>query len=262
MARYCTICNNKLGIFHRQPICSHCTKTKYSDFFIDTNIKTLPDLPNKELDDIKKFNIEKITSLYDKLLEYYTDDNIMTETEITNLAKISNHFNLTSEQNRHDDTILPHKVKNHLNKNGHLPKINNELFIEFNLNFDKENLYNCGYCELYTMKSYSRYVPGYRGVSIYGFKVGRVPGQRVSEKLPTKKSGGKFIITDKGFYYVPSDYGNMVKIPHNKILNCGGDEKFLHIYKNGRQSPYLFAMTLGNIKINLLGLDVLRNNAN
>ena len=81
-------------------------------------------------------------------------------------------------------------------------------------------------------------------------------------KLPTKKSGGKFIITDKGFYYVPSDYGNMVKIPHNKILNCGGDEKFLHIYKNGRQSPYLFAMTLGNIKINLLGLDVLRNNAN
>ena len=261
MARYCLLCDKKLSFFYRKPICKDCVETKYNHFFIRENILTLPDLPTPQLEELKKFGSDKILTLYETLLEKYTSDNIMTETEIANLEKVSNFFGITAEENKHDDVILPHKVKNYLDKHGHLPSVNSDMFESFNLHFNGEELYNCGYCSLYALKSYSRYIPGSRGVSVYGFKVGRVQGQRVSETLPAPKSEGKFVMTDKGFYYIPNTYGNMVKLPYNKIINYGGDDEFLHIYKNGRQSPYLFFMSLGNIKISLLGLDYLKGQA-
>lgn len=84
---------------------------------------TRPKLDEKELSELKKFGKERTVSLYDKLLEEYTADNIMTEEEIANLEKISNSFELTPEETKHDIIIYPHKIKNYINENNKLPTL-------------------------------------------------------------------------------------------------------------------------------------------
>lgn len=260
MAKHCLICDSKLGIFYRKDVCKQCLEEKYDKFFTDNSILLLPKLEQKELDDLKKFGKERIVSLYDKLLEVYTSDNIMTKEEISNLEKISKDFELTPDETKHDIIIYPHKVKNYINENNKLPTLDHDQFKEWGIRIqDDEEYYSSGFANLYEMKAHSKYIPGSRGVSIYGFKVGRVQGQRISEQLPMQKSTGKYVITNKRFYYVSDSYGKMTKIDLKKIMSFDSDPDFLIINTHTRQKPYLFRMSLTNIKTSLIGLDFLLN---
>lgn len=147
-----------------------------------------------------------------------TEDDIMTEEEIVNLEKILKSFELTQEETKHDIVIYPHKLKNYITENDKLPTLNEDTFKKFGIRIQNdEEYFSCGISNLYEMKAYSRYIPGSRGVSIYGFKVGRVQGQRISEQLPVQKSTGKYIMTNKRFYYVSDSYGKMTKIDLKKL---------------------------------------------
>ena len=261
MAKHCKVCDSKLGMFYRKDVCKQCLEVKYDKFFTKDVILSLPKLDEKELDELKKFGKERIISLYDKLLEEYTSDNIMTEEEITNLEKISKSFELTPEETKHDIIIYPHKIKNHINKNNKLPTLNYDRFKESGIKIQNdEEYYSFGISSLYEMKAHSTYIPGSRGVSIYGFKVGRVPGQRISEQRPVQKSTGKYIVTNKRFYYVSDSYGQMTKIDLKKIMSYDSDPDFIIINTHTRQKPYLFQMSLTDIKTTLIGLDFLLNN--
>lgn len=234
---------------------------KFDKFFTDDSILTLPNLDEKKLVELKKFGKERIISLYDKLLEEYTSDNIMTEEEITNLEKVSKPFELTPDETKHDIIIYPHKIKNYIDKNNSLPTLDYDRFKEFGIRIqDDEEYYSSGVSNLYEMKSHSKYIAGSRGVSIYGFKVGRVQGQRISEQLPVQKSTGKYVLTNKRFYYVSDSYGKMTKIDLKKIMSYDSDPDFLIINTHTRQKPYLFQMSLTNIKTTLIGLDFLLDN--
>jgi len=261
MARHCNVCETKLGFIYRKDVCKHCLEVKYDKFFTRDAILILPKLEEKELDELKKFGKERMVSLYDKLLEEYTLDNIMTEEEISNLEKISKSFELTPEETKHDEIIYPHKIKNYINKNNKLPTLNYDKFKEWGIRIqDDEEYYSSGISNLYEMKAHSRYIAGSRGVSIYGFKVGRVQGQRISEQLPVQKSTGKYILTHKRFYYVSDSYGKMTKIDLKKIMSYDSDPDFIIINTHTRQKPYLFQMPLTDIKTTLIGLDFLLDN--
>lgn len=180
MAKQCEVCDSKLGIFYRKDVCKQCLE-KFDEFFTDDSILTLPNLDEKELVELKKFGKERIVSLYDKLLEEYTSDNIMTEEEITNLEKVSKPFELTPDETKHDIIIYPHKIKNYIDKNNRLPTLDFDRFKEFGIRIqDDEEYYSSGVSNLYEMKAHSKYIAGSRGVSIYGFKV---EGYKVKEFL-------------------------------------------------------------------------------
>ena len=260
MAKQCHVCDSKLGILYRKDVCKQCLE-KFDRFFTDDSILTLSNLDEKELVDLKKFGKERTISLYDKLLEEYTSDNIMTEEEITNLEKVSKPFELSPEETKHDIIIYPHKIKNYINKNNHLPTLDSDRFKEFGIRIqDDEEYYSSGFSNLYEMKAHSKYIAGSRGVSIYGFKVGRVQGQRISEQLPAQKSTGKYVLTNKRFYYVSDTYGKMTKIDLKKIMSYDSDPDFLIINTHTRQKPHLFQMSLTDIKTTLIGLDFLLDN--
>lgn len=261
MAKHCNVCGSKLGFLYRKDVCKQCLEEKFDTFFTPDAILLLAKLEEKELAELKKFGKERIVSLYDKLLEEYTSDNIMTEEEITNLEKISKSFELTPEETKHDIIIYPHKIKNYINENNKLPTLDHERFEGWGIRIQKdEEYYSSGFCNLYEMKAHSTYIPGSRGVSIYGFKVGRVQGQRISEQVPAQKSAGKYILTHKRFYYVSDSYGKMTKIDLKKIMSYDSDPDFLIINTHTRQKPYLFEMSLSNIKTTLIGLDFLLDN--
>jgi len=258
--RYCIVCNSKLGIFYGKDVCKQCLEKKYNKFFLNDAILSLPKLDESELRELKKFGKARIISLYDKLLEEYTSDNIMTEEEIANLEKISKLFELTPEETKHDTIIYPHKIKNYINQNNTLPRLDYDGFKESGIRIqDDEEYYSFGISNFYEMKAHSRYIPGSRGVSIYGFRVGRVAGQRISEQLPVQKSTGQYIMTNKRFYYVSDAYGEMTKIDLKKIMSYDADPEFIIINTHTRQKPYLFRMSLINIKTTLIGLDFLLN---
>lgn len=260
MAKHCNVCDSKLGFLYRKDVCKQCLELKYNRFFTKDAILLLSKLEENELNELKKFGKERMISLYDKLLEEYTSDNIMTEQEIADLEKISKSFELTPEETKHDTIIYPHKVKNYINANNALPTLNHDRFKEWEIRIQEdEEYYSSGFANLYEMKAHSKYIPGSRGVSIYGFKVGRVQGQRISEQLPVQKSTGKYIITHKRFYYVSDSYGKLTKIDLKKIMSFESDPDFLIINTHTRQKPYLFRMSLTDIKTSLIGLDFLLN---
>lgn len=261
MAKYCNVCNSKLGFFYRNDVCKQCLETKFDNFFKKDAILLLPKLNKHELEEIKKFGKERIVSLYDKLLEEYTSDNIMTEDEILDLENISKSFGLTVKETKHDEIIYSHKVKNLIDKNGELPALDYDQFEEWGIKIQNdEKYYSSGFANLYEMKAHSRYIQGSRGVSVYGFKIGRVEGKRISEQLPVQKSTGKYIITDKRFYYVSDSYGKITKIDMKKIMSFDYDPDFLIINTHTRQKPYLFQMSVVYIKTSMIGLDFILNN--
>ena len=261
MAKHCKVCETKLGVLYRKDICKQCLEIKFDRFFVKDVIHLLPKLDEKELGELKKFGKERIISLYDKLLVEYTSDNIMTEEEISNLEKISKFFELTPDETKHDIVIYPHKIKNYIDQNGTLPILNHDEFKEWGIRLQKdEEYYSSGFSNLYEMKSHSKYIPGSRGVSIYGFKVGRVQGQRISEQLPVQKSSGKYVITNKRFYYISDSYEKLTKIDLIKIMSYDSDPDFIIINTHTRQKPFLFRMSLTDIKTSLIGLDFLLNN--
>lgn len=256
MARFCNICKTKLGFFYRKPICKHCTITKYDVWYVGKKILELPNLSDDEIIQLKKFGIEKFIPLYDKLLEEYTSDNIMTEDEIIALERVSRLFNLSPKQNKHDEVILPHKVKNFIDDHNELPTVNKDHFKQMNMKLsDDENYFCSGLCNLYELRKESSYIAGSRGMSLYGFKVGRVQGQRVSHTVQRQKSIGNFVMTNKRLYYMPNTYDSVIKLDISKIIKYDYDDEFLIIYKHGRQKPHLFFMNEGDIKICKIGMD-------
>lgn len=256
MGRFCIICESKLGFLYRKPICKDCISTKYDIWFIGKKILELPNLSDDKIIELKKFDMEKFLPLYYKLLEEYTSDNIMTEDEINALDRVSKLFNLSPEQNKHDEIILPHKVKNYIDNNGGLPTVNQDHFNQMNMKLSDNEEYFCsGYCHLYELGKESGYIAGSRGVSVYGFKVGRVQGQRVSHTVQRLKSKGDFVMTNKRFYYMPNTYGSVIKLDILKIIKYDYHDEFLIIYKHGRQKPHLFLMSEGDMKICKIGMD-------
>ena len=110
MVKQCNMCETKLGFLYRKDVCKQCLETKFDRFFTQNEILILVKLEQNELEELKKLGKERIVSLYERLLEEYTSDNIMTEEEITNLEKISKVFELTPDETKHDEIIYPHKI--------------------------------------------------------------------------------------------------------------------------------------------------------
>ena len=259
MAKFCSICETKLGFFYRKPICKHCISTKYDVWYVGGKILELPNLSDDKIIQLKKFGIEKFIPLYEKLLEEYTSDNIMTEDEIIALDRVSRLFNLSPKQTKHDEVILPHKVKNYIDNNHEFPTVNEDHFKQMNMKLSDDEKYFCsGYCHLYELGKESKYIAGSRGVSLYGFKVGRVAGQRVSHTVQRLKTKGDFVMTDKRFYYMPNTYGSVIKLDILKIIKYDYNDEFLIIYKHGRQKPHLFLMGEGDMKICKIGMDYIQ----
>ena len=258
MGKQCKVCNVKLGMFYRKNICKNCLDEVYGKFLTKNSLLSLPKLDKEKLDELKKFGKEKIIMLYDKLLEEYTSDNIMTKEEITNLEILSKSFELTQQESKYNTVIYFHELKNDIEKNKKLPKLNYTKFKEDKIKIQNdEEFYSYGISSLYEMKAHSKYVSGSRGVNVFGFKVGRVQGKRVSELLPSQKSTGKFVITNKRFYYVSDSYAEMTKIDFKKIMSYDSDPEFIILNTHTRQKPYLFKMHISDIKTTLLGLDFL-----
>lgn len=257
MARFCKICEQKLGFFYRHPICKHCISTKYDIWLIGKKILELPNKSDDEIKQIKLFGTEKFTPLYHNLLEEYTSDGIMTEDEIFALERVSRLFNLSSNQSKEYSIILPHKVKNHIEDADELPIVDADYFKQMNMQLSADEKYFCsGICNLYELGRQSTYVRGSRGVTVFGFRgIGRVEGQRVSSTVKRQKSEGKFVMTDKRFYYMPNTYDSVIKLDILKIIKYDYDDEFLVIYKPNRQKPHLFHMSEGNIKICKIGMD-------
>ena len=238
MVKQCNMCETKLGFLYRKDVCKQCLETKFDRFFTQNEILILVKLEQNELEELKKLGKERIVSLYERLLEEYTSDNIMTEEEITNLEKISKVFELTPDETKHDEIIYPHKIKNYINENDRLPILDEDRFNGWGIKLQKdEEYYSSGFANLYEMKAHSKYILGSRGVSVFGFKVGRVQGQRISEQLPVQKSTGKYIITNKRVYYVSDSYGKMTKIDLKKIMSFESDPDFIIINTHTRQKP-------------------------
>ena len=261
MARRCIVCNVKSGMFYRKNACKNCLDNVYGKFLKKDFLLSLPKLDKEKLDELKKFGKERIIVLYDNLLEEYTSDNIMTKEEITNLETLSKSFELTQKESKYNTVIYLHELKNYIEKNKKLPKLNYGEFKEDRIKIQNdEEFYSYGVSSLYEMKSHSKYVSGSRGVNVFGFKVGRVQGKRISELLPTPKSTGKFVITNKRFYYVSDSYAEMTKIDLKKIMSYDSDPEFIILNTHTRQKPYLFKMHISDIKTTLLGLDFLLSN--
>ena len=257
MAKFCKICEQKLGFLYRKSICKHCISTKYDVWLIGNKILELPNRSDDEIIQLTAFGVEKILPLYYKLLEEYISDNLMTEDEIIALERVSRLLELSPQQNKHDEIILPHKVKNYIDKNNELPTVNQDNFEKMNMRLIDDEKYFCsGTCHLYELGKQSEYVAGSRGVSIFGVRgIGRVQGQRVSHTVQRLKSEGDFVMTDKRFYYMPNAYGSVIKLDILKIIKYDYDDEFLIIYKSGRQKPHLFFMSIGDIKICKIGMD-------
>lgn len=257
MARFCILCKQKLGFFYRKPICKHCISTKYDVWFNYPKILQLPNCTDNEIKELVLFGNEKMVVLYNKLLVEYTSDDLMTGGEIIALERVSKLMRLTPSQTQHDNVILPHKVKNHINENNKLPIVNEDDFKKINMNLQNDEEYFCsGLCDLYELGKQSEYIRGSRGVSIFGVSgIGRVQGQRVSHTVQRLKSKGNFVMTNKRFYYVPNTYGSVIKLDILKIVKYDYDDEFLIIYKPGRQKPYLIFMDIGNIKICKIAMD-------
>ncbi len=261
MARFCKICNKKLSFFYRKPICKHCISTKYDMWLVDQKILELPNRSDDDITQLTTFGVEKILPLYYKLLEEYISDNLMTEDEIIALERVSRLLKLTPQQSKHDEIILPHKVKNYINENNELPTVNEDSFKQMNMRLSDDEEYFCsGSCDLYELGKQSEYVRGSRGVSIFGVSgIGRVQGQRVSHTVQRLKSKGDFVMTNKRFYYMPNAYGSVIKLDILKIVKYDYDDEFLIIYKSGRQKPHLFFMSIGMIKVCKIGIDFIVN---
>jgi len=257
LARFCSICENKLSFFHRAKICQHCQVTKFDAYFNKEKILKLPHLSDDELDKLKNFGILKTLKLYNRLLEAYLEDQIMTEEEIANLKKISSAFSLSTTQSQEGTVIRPHKIQNFITKYQKLPELGVEYFEDLNINLkENEKLFDSGSANLYERRAVSQYIRGSRGVTVFGIRgIGRVQGQRVSHKEARIKSEGSYVITDKAFYYIPNMYGSMIKLKIDKILKYDYNDEFLYIFKHGRQNPYLFHMNFGDIKICVIGLN-------
>ncbi len=257
MTRFCIICNKKHGFFYRNPICKHCISTKYEVWFVSQKILQLPNCSDDEIRELVLFGSEKVVVLYNKLLEEYISDNLMTKEEILALERVSRLLTLSPRQTQHDKVILPHKVKNHINENNYLPSVNKDYFEQVDMKLrDDENYFCSGPCNLYELGRQSEYIRGSRGVSVFGVRgIGRVQGQRVSHTVQRFKSKGDFVMTDKRFYYMPNTYGMTIKLDILKIVKYDYDDDFLIIYKPRRQKPYLLSMGIGNIKICKIGMD-------
>jgi len=257
MTRFCIICNKKHSFFYRKSICKHCISTKYDVWFVSQKILQLPNCSDDIIKELILFGNENVLVLYNKLLKEYISDNLMTENEILALERVSRLLVLSPQQTQHDNVILPHKVKNFIDKNNVLPSVNKDYFEQIDMKLrDNENYFCSGSCTLYELGRQSQYVRGSRGVSIFGVSgIGRVQGQRVSHTVQRLKSNGRFIMTDKRFYYMPNNYGSVIKLDILKIVKYDYDNKFLIIYKPGRQKPYLLSMSIGNIKICKIGID-------
>ena len=208
MARFCVMCDEKLGVFYRKEYCKTCMNKDFTKWqSLIRSPKQLEKYSQTQIQEIISFGKKPIQKLYVALLNDYESDNQIDDLELETLGELQRLFDLTDREAHKHDVIFPYRIKNSIKVANHLPIVDAHRFEKINLNFKKnEDGYFVSATHLYEIKSVQvGYRRGSRGVSLYGFRFGNYRGHAIKENKLVKKSEGNLVMTDKNLYYLPNN---------------------------------------------------------
>lgn len=256
MAKFCEMCDEKMGLLARGNICKTCFPNYDEWAQLKNNISTLQTLSDQQLTVLQKFGKNPLEKLYTALYTEFESDQELDENELDTLDKIQTSFALTTDDVKYNDRVLPYVYVNEFKRLGALPTMSLDQVLGTPLVLKKgEVVHYASRATLDELRSVSLgYQGGSRGVSIriakgVTYRVGSHRGHIVKEDRLVKTSEGVLIVTNKRLFLIPEQGKKPVTIPINKIHFYRCSENGLELYKDGREKGYFFSMGFGAVEI-------------
>jgi hypothetical protein len=209
---------------------------------------------------IDEVNLEKIIYESSKLaVEQAFEDGILTEQEEKRLLEIINLLNFDQEKLKSDPLYIK-IVKGAIIRELLEGKIPQRLTIignlSFNLQKSEQPIWLFQNVKYYEMRTYTKYVGGYQGVSfriakgVY-YKIGGFKGNPVLTNKITYIDTGMLLVTDKHIYFG----GNLksFRIKYDKIVSYRGYKDGIEIQRDSLTAkPQIFRVDDGWFITNLI----------
>lgn len=264
MAKICKDCGKKLSffsIFSSVERCEDCEKqfqieqTKKADEInkLKGQLITSKEVSSSQLELLRQQKKEFLIKYYQEVIEGLTSDKELSNQEFAFLNQLQEGLNLTREEIKFDDLILPYVYVMSIREENQLPTFSN-------INFDDDSRVILKKDEKIHLGAFSivkeirttshSYEGGSHGVSFriikgVSYRVGAHKGQVRPVQSLVETSRGALIITNKRLLLHPAANNKPMDIPIKKIASFRCYPDGLEIYKAGREKGFLFSLSTG-----------------
>lgn len=264
MAKFCKDCGKKMSFFSFLSTATRCDECEKM-FQIEQRKKMneIAELKGKliatkeisvpQLELLKDQKKEFLIKYYQEIVQGLTADKELSEQEFVFLNYLQEGLNLTREEIKFDDLVLPYIFVASIRNENELPVLNS-------INFDDgshvilkkdEKIHLGAITILKEIRTTSHsYQGGSHGVSIrlmkgVSYRVGAHRGHVIPVQSLIETSRGALIITNKRLLLHPAPNNNPVSIPINKISSYRCYSDGLEVYKEGREKGFYFTLSSG-----------------
>ncbi|MFA4876562.1 MAG: hypothetical protein WC586_04045 [Methanoregula sp.] len=278
MGKICKDCGKSLGffsIFSTVERCEDCEKKFQSEQMVRANeinelkgqLISSKEISASQLELLKQQKKEFLIKYYQEILQGLTADKELSKQEFAFLDKLQEGLNLTREETKFDDLILPYLYVLSIRQDNDLPVFNEMNFDDGSRVILKkgEKIHLGGFSIVKEMRTTSHtYEGGSQGMSFrimkgVSYRVGATRGQIKPVQSLVETSRGAFIITNKRILLHPAPNNKPMDIPINKIASFRCYSNGLELYKEGREKGFLFSLSPGQSECAGIALNFLIN---
>ncbi|MDD1686247.1 hypothetical protein [Methanoregula sp.] len=276
MSNFCKNCGTPFSFFQRfsrRELCDTCLAkekaerakieaqyqsdlTRIKNTIIDT--KTLTD---PEMDFLKKSHKSDQIRIFSEIWENFSNDKELDKGELESLITYQKQLNLSNEDVKYDERILPYQYVYMIRNEGKLPVVHFEGDSASIVLKKNETAHFATTAFWKEMKSVNLgYVGGSHGFSFrvakgVSYRVGAYRGHMVKEDRLVEKSRGHLILTNTRLIFHPVIGQKGTNIPLNKIISYNCYDNGVEIQKDGREKMFFFQLVNGGLS-ETLGLSL------
>lgn len=264
MGKTCKDCGKNLGFFSILSSVERC-KDCDNTFQIEQTKKaneinelkgqliSSKEISASQLELLKQQKTEFLVKYYQEIVQGLTSDKELSKQEFAFLTKLQEGLNLTREETKFDDLILPYLYVLSIKEDNNLPTFDKIGFDDGSrviLKKDEKIHLGCFSVVKEIRTTSHSYEGGSHGMSFrvmkgVSYRVGATRGQIKPVQSLVETSRGALIITNKRILLHPAPNNKPMDIPINKIASFRCYADGLEIYKVGREKGFLFSLSSG-----------------
>lgn len=264
MSKTCKDCGKNLGflsIFSSIERCEDCEKkfqieqTKKANEIneLKGQLISSKEISDPQLELLKQQKKEFLIKYYQEIVQGLTSDKELSKHEFAFLNQLQEGLNLTREETKFDDLILPYLYVLSIREDNDLPVFDKIGFDDGSRVILKkdEKIHLGAFSIVREIKITSHsYEGGSQGMSFrvlkgVSYRVGAHKGEIRPVQSLVETSRGAFIITNKRILLHPAPNNKPMDIPITKIASFRCYSDGLEIYKVGREKGFLFSLSPG-----------------